>query len=76
MSSAFIILQQMLVLFGMMLVGYFCYKIDWIDDHTYGKLSKIVVNILNPLLVIDGVLGKNIGEDLNKLGINFGMMVI
>lgn len=76
MSSAFIILQQMLVLFGMMLVGYFCYKIDWIDDHTYGKLSKIVVNILNPLLVIDGVLGKNTGEDLNKLGINFGMMII
>ena len=76
MSSAFIILQQMLVLFGMMLVGYFCYKIKWIDDHTYGKLSKIVVNILNPLLVIDGVLGKNTGEDLNKLGINFGMMII
>ena len=76
MSSAFIIFQQMLVLFGVMLVGYFCYKIDWIDDHTYGKLSKIVVNILNPLLVIDGVLGKNTGEDLNKLGINFGMMII
>lgn len=76
MSSAFIILQQMLVLFGMMLVGYFCYKIDWIDDHTYGKLSKIVVNILNPLLVIDGVLGKNTGDNLNKLGINFGMMII
>lgn len=76
MSSAFIILQQMLVLFGMMLVGYFCYKINWIDDHTYGKLSKIVVNIFNPLLVIDGVLGKNTGEDLNKLGINFGMMII
>lgn len=76
MSSAFIILQQMLVLFGMMLVGYFCYKINWIDDHTYGKLSKIVVNILNPLLVIDGVLGKNTGEDLNKLGINFSMMII
>lgn len=76
MSSAFIILQQMLVLFGMMLVGYFCYKIDWIDDHAYGKLSKIVVNILNPLLVIDGVLGKNTGDNLNKLGINFGMMII
>lgn len=76
MSSAFIILQQMLVLFGMMLVGYFCYKINWIDDHTYGKLSKIVVNILNPLLVIDGVLGKNTGEDLNKLAINFGMMIL
>lgn len=76
MSNAFIILQQMLVLFGMMLVGYFCYKIDWIDDHTYGKLSKIVVNILNPLLVIDGVLGKNTGDNLNKLGINFGMMII
>ena len=36
----------------------------------------IVVNILNPLLVIDGVLGKNTGEDLNKLGINFSICYI
>ena len=59
MGSAIVIFQQMMVLFGMMLVGFFCYKWDWIDVHSYGKLSKIVVNILNPLLVIDGVLGKS-----------------
>lgn len=74
--NALIILQQMLVLFAMMLVGYFCYKKDWIDDHSYGKMSKIVVNIMNPLLVIDGVLNRDAGDDLHKLLVNLIMMLI
>lgn len=74
--DAFIILQQMLVLFGMMIVGFFCYKKDWIDDHSYGKMSKIVVNIMNPLLVIDGVLSKDNDGDLHKLLLNLLMVCI
>lgn len=76
MNSAVIIFQQMIVLFGMMLVGFFCYKKDWIDDHSYEKLSKIVVNILNPLLVIDGVLGKSTEGSTHKLLINLGIVIL
>lgn len=74
--DALIILQQMLVLFSMMIVGFFCYKKDWIDDHSYSKMSKIVVNIMNPLLVIDGVLSKDNDGDWHKLLLNLLMVVI
>lgn len=76
MGSAIVIFQQMMVLFGMMLVGFFCYKWDWIDDHSYGKLSKIVVNILNPLLVIDGVLGKSRDDSFYNLLTNLVMVIL
>ena len=76
MGSAIVIFQQMMVLFGMMLVGFFCYKWDWIDDHSYGKLSKIVVNILNPLLVIDGVLGKSRDGSFQNLLTNLVMVIL
>lgn len=76
MGSAIVIFQQMMVLFGMMLVGFFCYKWDWIDDHSYGKLSKIVVNILNPLLVIDGVLGKSRDGSIHNLLTNLVMVIL
>lgn len=76
MESAIVIFQQMMVLFGMMLVGFFCYKWDWIDDHSYGKFSKIVVNILNPLLVIDGVLGKGRDGSFHNLLTNLVMVIL
>lgn len=76
MGSAIVIFQQMMVLFGMMLVGFFCYKWDWIDVHSYGKLSKIVVNILNPLLVIDGVLGKSRDDSFYNLLTNLVMVIL
>lgn len=74
--NALIILQRMLVLFAMMMIGYFCYKKDWIDENAYGKLSKIVVNIMNPMLIINGVLNKNAGSDYRKIIINLVLMVI
>lgn len=65
-----IILGQMLVLFAMMLIGYFVYKKQWIAADTAGSLSKMVVNVFNPILVINGVLGQNGGADMNKIRIN------
>ena len=54
-----VIFGQMLVLFAMMLVGYFAYKGGWLDAAATGKLSKLVVNVFNPLLVVNGVLGQS-----------------
>ncbi len=59
MNSSIIILQQMVVLFCMMTIGYFIYKKEWIDDDFYKKLSKLVVNIFNPVLVINGVVDRS-----------------
>ena len=70
-----IILQQMLMLFAMMVTGYFIWKKEWFDENAYLKLSKVVVNILNPLLVVNGVLGKDSGGDLSLLLQNLGFVV-
>lgn len=59
-----IILSQMAMLFAMMLTGYFVWKKEWFDEDAYAKLSKIVVNIFNPLLAIYGVAGKDSAGDV------------
>lgn len=59
----FVIVQQMLVLLCMMILGIIACKVNWIDDYSYGKLSKIVVNILNPCLMISGIMGKDAKPD-------------
>ena len=50
---------QMLVLLAMMAVGFFCYKKGWMTEESAGHLSKLVVNVFNPVLVVNGVLGQS-----------------
>ena len=57
--NVFVVLQQMLVLLTMMALGYLTYRKGWINDESYGHISKICVNILNPCIVIYGVTGKD-----------------
>ncbi len=74
--NAVTVFMRMLVLFAMMLVGYFCYKKGMINKDACQGLSKLVVNIMNPLLVIDGVIGKNTGGAAEKLLQNLLLTVI
>lgn len=53
-----LLLQQMLVLFILMAIGYFCYRKSVITDEVSKKLSAIVVNIANPALVLTGCMGE------------------
>lgn len=53
-----ILLEQMVVLFAMIMVGCFVYKKKWLTEEASSCFSKIVVNIFNPLLIISGVLGE------------------
>ena len=55
--SAFIVLQQMLVLFVMMAIGYILWKIHWLDEDSCKGISKLVVNVFNPLLLIASIVG-------------------
>ncbi len=57
--DSFILFEQLLVLLALMLTGFTAYKTKLIDDHTYGHLSSLMVWILNPFLMISGVIGKN-----------------
>lgn len=52
-----IVLQQMAVLFIVMMIGFWACKKDIIDPVTSKKLSSIVVNIANPAMILSGVIG-------------------
>lgn len=54
-----LLLQQMIVLFILMGVGYICYRQEMITDEVSRKLSAIVVNIANPALVLSACTGEN-----------------
>lgn len=71
-----IIISQMLMLFSMMLIGYIVWRIGWFDEPAYQKLSKIVVNILNPILVLNGVLGKDSAGDASRILQNMGFVAL
>ena len=49
-----LLLQQMVVLFLLMAVGFYCYKKSIITDEVSKKLSAIVVNVANPAMVLTG----------------------
>ena len=46
-----ILLQQMIVLFIYMMIGYYCCKKDYLNIEASDKISWIVVNIANPGLL-------------------------
>lgn len=73
-------LEQMLVLFIIMIIGYIAYKRNIITDEVSKKLSGIVVNIANPALILSGVIGdtQNIyGKDLLvTMAVAVGMFVV
>lgn len=58
-----VVFSRMLMLLAMMSLGFIAYKIKWMDDNGYEKLSKIVVNIFNPALVINGAISATGGAD-------------
>lgn len=70
-----VILSQLIMLFAMMLMGYGIWKKHWLDEDSYQKLSKIVVNIFNPLLVVYGVMGKSSEGNQALLLRNLGLVV-
>lgn len=62
-----ILLQQMLVLFLIMLLGYICFKKGYITQEASKTLSFIVVNIANPAMILSGSVnnsGNIHGEEL------------
>lgn len=54
-----LILQQMLVLFFIMLAGFFAEQKEILDEGTCKKVSWIVVNIANPAMILSSVSGES-----------------
>ena len=49
--------ETMIVLFTIILLGYFLNKINIFDEKTNKKLSEIIIKVTSPMLIISAVLG-------------------
>lgn len=72
--NGMILFQQLLVLMALMATGFIAYKTKLIDDGTYQHLSSLMVWILNPFLMISGVIGKDSRMELSIIGQNLVMV--
>ena len=59
-----IVVEQMLIIFALIMVGFFLYKRGYLSDETSKQLSWMVVNITNPITLLCAAL-----KDENKVGI-------
>lgn len=60
------VINQILVLFLIMFLGYFLNKIHIIDNHTNKKLSSLVVNVTSPALIIS-VMSSSMQKDTTSI---------
>ena len=77
--STIVILQQMAVIAILVLVGVYLQKKDVIDENTAKKMSVVVMDIVNPALIVSCVLSGNINAThkdlLNAIGVGAGLYV-
>ncbi|SHO53358.1 AEC family transporter [Anaerocolumna xylanovorans] len=71
MSLAVIALNQILVMFLIMILGFLCYKIKIINHETNKKLSDFLLLIVNPLLIFNSYQREFNKELLNGLAVSF-----
>lgn len=70
-----ILLQQMLVLFAIMMIGYICRKIGLFGKDASKLLSAIVVNVANPALVLSSSINKESAIEGSELVLTMGLAV-
>ncbi len=71
-----LLLQQMLIFFLIMLVGYICRKIKVFGETTGKMISGIVINIGNPALIIASGMNPETLENKGKLLLTLGVALI
>ncbi|MCC8104767.1 MAG: AEC family transporter [Clostridiales bacterium] len=69
-----LILKKMLVLFLLMMVGFYAWRKDMLDDNACKKLSGFIVYIANPAIIISSGIDSS-GMDMNLRGILWIMAV-
>ena len=62
-----LLLQQMIVLFILMILGYYMRRKEIISDETCRSLSWIVVNIANPAMILSGSVNSEQGIEGSEL---------
>ncbi|MBQ0078421.1 MAG: AEC family transporter [Eubacterium sp.] len=57
MENSLIIFTKLVVMFAFALAGYIAFKKHWVTDKGSSEVSKLIVNIFNPALIIATVVG-------------------
>lgn len=71
-----LLLQQMMILFFLMMIGYMLKRKGIIDTDTCKKLSWIVVHIANPALILSGSIERSEPVQLQVLCLCMGIAVV
>jgi hypothetical protein len=66
-----VILDTMLVLFGIMGLGYGANKAGILDEISNGRISRLVLNITTPLMIINAVFSESLNGDKSEIIIIF-----
>lgn len=70
-----ILLQQMMVLFIIMMIGYVCRRIGLFGPESSKLLSGIVVNVANPALILSSTINKEITIQGKELALTIGLAI-
>ena len=76
MSLANTVLNQILIMFILILVGYICYKLKLIDESLNKKLSDLLLMLVSPFLIFNSFQREFSKELLTGLLISLGLAVI
>lgn len=77
-----VMLQQMIVMFLMMAVGYLCYKKQILTEEVSRKVSAIVVNVANPCMILSSALtdqqmqGKELVQTLAIVAMMYAFLLL
>lgn len=75
MVNKMVLLQQMIVLFIIMMIGYICRRIGLFGEEASKLLSGIVVNIANPALILSSSINKESVIEGKELALTMGLAV-
>lgn len=73
-----VIIEQMGKLFLILCLGFALARIELLDQHTKQKLTKILLNVTTPLMMIDAFYDRMqmLGEQESDLGVSVGMLFV
>ena len=75
MESALNGLSQMAILIIVAVVGFLAAKLDYLDEYTNQKLTKLLLNITLPCMVVASVHGLSAADAGETVGITFAMAI-
>ncbi|WMJ23807.1 AEC family transporter [Paludicola sp. MB14-C6] len=75
MDLSLTVLNQVLVMFALIAIGYFCFKIKLIDDSGKQQLTNLLLFVVNPMVVINAYQIDFNPQLANNLLIAFGLAV-